>query len=71
MYLAFVAAAAVGSVRGSLVGGSPAGAAPQSTANLPSAVSRIDVAALRPYGEALGGALIALAGVAFWLWPVA
>ena len=31
---------------------------------------RLRLGAVERYGEVLGGALIALVGVAFWLWPV-
>ena len=61
---AFAAGAALGSIRGALLA-SPSGATNKVRSPLPS----LDLRALRPYGETLGGALIAFAGIAFWLWP--
>jgi len=64
---AFATVAALGSMRGARIGGSPslAANAVHSTARS----QRVDLEALRRYGEGLGGAIIAFAGVAFWLWP--
>ena len=64
---AFAAAAALGSLRGALAGGSPPLAAGKVHSTTPLARAKLD--AFRHYGEGVGGALIALAGVAFWLWP--
>ena len=61
---AFAAAAALGSIRDARIGRPPS-LAVQSNAPW----RRVDLEALRRYGEGLGGALIAFAGVAFWLWP--
>jgi hypothetical protein len=70
MNTAFVAAAALGSVRGGVIGGSARAAAAGFEGHpMAAALRRVDLAAVKPYGEALAGALIAVAGVAFWLWP--
>ena len=64
---AFAAAAALGSLRGALAGSSPPLAASEVHSTAP--LGRVKFDAFRQYGEGLGGALIALAGLAFWLWP--
>ncbi len=69
MNTAFIVAAAVGSVRGALAGSSPAWPTTVSKGFSTAALRRVDPGALKPYGEALGGAFIALVGVGFWLWP--
>jgi hypothetical protein len=69
MNTAFVVAAALGSVRGSLVAVPPLRRTTEAEGYLTSALRRVDLGALKPYGEALGGALIAIVGVGFWLWP--
>jgi len=69
MNTAFVVAAALGSVRGSLATVPSMRRTNESEGYSTSALRRVDLGALKPYGEALGGALIAIVGVGFWLWP--
>jgi hypothetical protein len=69
MNTAFVAVAALGSVRGAPVGGSPGWATTGSEGYLVAAFRHVNLVAVKRYGEALSGALIAVVGVAFWLWP--
>ena len=63
MDTAFLATVAVGSIRGVHIG-----AASQSAGVLTAAVRRANVGAFQLCGEALGGAFIAIVGLALWLW---
>ena len=69
MNTAFVVAAALGSVRGSLAAVPQMRRTNESEGYFASALRRADLGALKPYGEVLGGAFIAIVGVGFWLWP--